>query len=197
MVRLVNSSATSACGAPPQRPRLAIGFAVYGVVFGAIWFVLTNGDTSSWMFGIPFTAFAALVSSAMSPITRFPVRPLAVIRFFVYFLRNSVVGGADVAFRVLQPRMPLSPGIVVCSLRLPTPATRALVAYTVSLLPGTLSSGLEDEAIALHVLDTEQPVMAEIIKIENLIADIMGIELSEPSAHPSFGATSEEGDLSA
>lgn len=193
----MNSSVTSVSGAAPSRPRLAIGFAIYCVVFGAIWVVLTNGDTSSWMFGIPFTAFAALVSSAMSPITRLPIRPLALIRFLAYFLRNSVVGGVDVALRALQPSMPLTPGIVVCSLRLPTPTTRALLAYTVSLLPGTLSSGLEDEVIALHVLDTEQPVLVEIRRIENLIADIMGIELLELPAVPSVEKTSQDGDLNA
>lgn len=186
---------TSVSDEGAHRPPLALGFAIYGVVFGAIWAVLTNGDPSSWMFGIPFVTLAALVASAMSPIRRLSIRPIGLARFAGYFLRNSVVGGVDVAFRALHPRMPLRPGIIVCNLRLPTPTTRAVLANTVSLLPGTLSAGLVDEVVALHVLDTEQPVLAEIRRIEDLIAGSLGISL--PVHHPdSLSCAASEGGAS-
>lgn len=193
----MNPGVTSVSGEMARGPSLALGFIIYLAVFGAIWAVLTNADSSSWMFGVPFAALAALVASAMSPIRRLAIRPSGVARFVGYFLRNSVVGGVDVAIRALHPSMPLSPGIIVVSLRLPTPTTRALLADTVSLLPGTLSAGLVDEVVALHVLDTDQPVLAEVRRIEDLIAGSLGISLPECHPDSALGEASRGGITSA
>jgi len=179
------------------RPATIVRTMVIGLVYVVVWWVLTEGAVDSWMFGIPFALLAGAVSVMMSPASKVKMRIIPGFRYLGYFLYNSVVGGLDVAIRALHPKMPLSPGFVACSLRLPGDSHRALLADTVSLLPGTLSAGLENEVVILHVLDVTQPVVEEVRKIEQLIADTFGLDLGAHFAPSETPNDTETGNADA
>jgi len=145
--------------------------------------VITAGDVTSLFFGVPFSLMAAVVAVFMSRPGAWRFSLLGLAKFAVYFLQNSIVGGVDVALRAIKPSMPLNPGFVSVELRLPCDFSRALLADTVSLLPGTLSAGFVCDSIYLHVLDTSQSVEAETRKIERLIADAFCLKLSGAFDH--------------
>jgi len=100
-----------------------------------------------------------------------------VLQFIPFFLWRSLVGGVDVARRAFHPRLPISPGMAVHRWRLPPGLPRTLMANTVSLLPGTLSTGLDERQLHVHVLDQTGSFVAELIMIEQRVAKLFGLHL--------------------
>ncbi len=64
--------------------------------------------------------------------------PRAITQLALRFLYESVIGGADVARRALDPALPLRPGFVAYPIGLPPGAGRNMFATLTSLLPGTV-----------------------------------------------------------
>jgi multicomponent Na+:H+ antiporter subunit E len=147
------------------------------LVFAAVWWVLAEGDGSSWLFGAPFALFASIASLRLTPERGWRLHFVPALRFAGFFAYQSVIGGVDVAWRAIRPSMPISPDFVVCPVRLPTESARVLLADTVSLLPGTLSSGFEGDTLVLHVLDCRLPVLEDVRRVEDRIAKALGLTL--------------------
>lgn len=145
------------------------------IVLGLLWWGLAGAaEAASWVIGLPAVFAAAALRGQLSP---FPVRPLSpagVARFLYFFLKLSVASGVDVLRRAFHPRLPMLPGLVTYAVRLASPVDRIVLSCVVTLLPGTLSVGLEDRRLAVHVLDRKAPVLQEIRFIEDLIAGMHG-----------------------
>lgn len=92
--------------------------------------------------------------------------PLAISRLALLFLYHSIVAGADVARRALDPRLPLRPGFIAYPTRLPRGPRRNVFATLTSLLPGTVPAGEENAQLLYHCLDVEQPIVAELAEEE-------------------------------
>jgi multicomponent Na+:H+ antiporter subunit E len=86
----------------------------------------------------------------------------AISQLALLFLYHSVVAGADVARRALDPRLPLRPGLVAYPTRLSRGVRRNVFTTLTSLLPGTVPTGEENGQLLYHCLDVEQPVVAEL-----------------------------------
>lgn len=143
----------------------------------AFWLLLGGGQ------GIPYAAVAAIaggvVSAWLAPGALHQARPLAILRFLALFVQQSLVGGADVAWRALRPSMPLTPDWHDYPVSLRTPAGQSLLLITVSLTPGTLCADMDNGVMRVHVLT---PAMAEgIPRVERAIAAIFSDELQEAS----------------
>lgn len=143
--------------------------------FALMWWVLTAGAMDSWLVGAPVVLFATLVSVLLLP--PFFWSLTGIIRFVPFFLWRSLCGGADVAGRALHFRLPISPGMVNYRWRLPPGLPRVFMANTVSLLPGTLSAGLDEECLCVHVLDERKNFLSELEKIEQRVAAVFGASL--------------------
>jgi multicomponent Na+:H+ antiporter subunit E len=130
--------------------------------FLCLWLVLAGADPAD----IP--AAAAAIAAAtwtslhlLEPSTaRRSVR--AIGQLVLLFLYHSVVAGADVARRALDPRLPLRPGFVAYPTRLSSGIRRNVFTTLTSLLPGTVPTGEEHGQLVYHCLDVEQPVVAEL-----------------------------------
>lgn len=66
------------------------------------------------------------------------------------FLAELVKSNIDVAFRVLNPALPIRPGIVRVRTRLKTPIARALLANSITLTPGTITVETRGEDFFIH-----------------------------------------------
>jgi len=86
----------------------------------------------------------------------------------------SVASGVDVRRMAFHSRLPMRPGLVTYSVRLTSPVDRIVFSSIVALLPRTLSVGLEDRRLTVHVLDLKAPALQEIQFIEELIAGMHG-----------------------
>lgn len=116
--------------------------------FMLIWWILTNGETSSWWFGVPAILLALIASIILVP-------PLNLVwyecfRFIPFFLKNSLIGGIDVAWRAFHPRLPIAPELIEYSFKLPLGLSQVFMANTVNLLPGTLSAAIDNNILKVH-----------------------------------------------
>jgi multicomponent Na+:H+ antiporter subunit E len=145
--------------------------------FIVVWFVASEAQVSSLVIGVPIALMAAALSVVLQPrtVTRFYLP--GALRFVRFFAVQSVLGGIDVAFRALGPRLRLEPAVVRYPLRLSGTLPRVFFINTISLLPGTLSSGLMDDAIEVHVLDCSGPVIEDLARVEERVADLFGAQL--------------------
>lgn len=130
--------------------------------FLCLWLVLAGADLAD----IPAAA-AAIAAATWTSLRLLEPRTArrsvrAIGQLVLLFLYHSVVAGADVARRALDPRLPLRPGFVAYPTRLSAGIRRNVFTTLTSLLPGTVPTGEENGQLVYHCLDVEQPVVAEL-----------------------------------
>ena len=140
--------------------RFAIGYAV--------WLVLNGWSTLDAVVGIPAAALAAWASLVLLPSSGRRLKPLRLARFALQFLWQSVAAGVDVAWRVVQPNMPLRPGFVKVTPRIPVGVGRLWFCGLASLQPGSLPCGVdEDGNLLFHCLDTRDDVVGALSRTQD------------------------------
>lgn len=139
-----------------------------------VWIVLTAGNPSAIAVGVPVVAGAALANALLLP--RLPWSPRAIARFALYFLIQSLKGGFDVARRAFDPQLPLEPGVIAYRLRIDGELPRVALTNTISLLPGTLGADMDETHLYIHALDTRRDIIAGVVRAEERIADLFGLE---------------------
>jgi multicomponent Na+:H+ antiporter subunit E len=146
--------------------------------FGLLWWVLTEAYPGSWGFGLPVAILAALVSLAFRQPNGWGISVAGVLRFLPFFLWQSLRGGIDVAGRAFHPRLPLTPGLLELSLRLPPGPPQVFFADTLSLLPGTCSVEISPSGLLrIHALDTTMPLERDLRRVEARVAALFGVHL--------------------
>lgn len=154
-----------------QPNRTLWALVVAGCLF-AFWLLLSGGQGVAYA-GV-FALAGGFLSAWLAPGTLHRVRPIAILGFLALFVRQSLVGGVDVAWRALHPQMPMDPGWSDYRIALRTPAAKALFQITVSLTPGTLCADLRGGVMRVHTLT---PAMdAGLPQVERAIAAIFSDE---------------------
>ena len=152
-------------------------------LFGGFWVLLAGpwaGQSAASVLadlaaGVLAVGLATWASLALLPPSGTRLRPLGLLRFAVYFLRQSFLGGLDVARRAVAPRLPLAPGYLDYPTGLrPGPGRAAFGALT-SLVPGTLPVETDRPAgLIYHALDLRQPVAAGLARDEAMLRGAWG-----------------------
>jgi multicomponent Na+:H+ antiporter subunit E len=151
----------------------APGLLMRTALYGVLWLVLTGGRADSWLLGVPAVLIAAWISGKPR---RFPAIRFSFsngVLFTAFFLKASLVSGLDVVRRALHPRLALYPDLIEYRLSLSTETGRIFMADAVSLLPGTLSAGLADANLTVHVLDRNMPIHADLRALEKRVAAML------------------------
>jgi len=84
-----------------------------------------------------------------------PRRLLYAAAYVPYMVYAIVKANLDVARRVVDPRLPIRPGIVRIRTRLRNPMARMVLANSITLTPGTLTVDIRDEDLFIHWVDVE------------------------------------------
>jgi multicomponent Na+:H+ antiporter subunit E len=145
-----------------------------------IWLGMNGTDWSSWIVGGPVVFAAAWISVTLLPDTRWRLSAGGAIAFAGFFLRESLRGGWDVAWRALSPALRLSPAIVCVPLHLPPGSARLFFCGVIGLLPGTAVVAITGGSICIHVLEASPRVEAELRELENHVAALFGLRLPQP-----------------
>ena len=87
----------------------------------------------------------------------------------------SFKGALDVALRVFDPRLPISPDMVKYPLILPHGLPRVFMVNLVNLIPGTLTVQLEENVLTIHIMDIRDDFKTELIALEKQVAGIFGL----------------------
>ena len=155
------------------------------IVFAVIWIALTGSgvaaeDAGDLLVGLAASMLASWLSLRLLPPGGRGVSLIALARMLPAFIGRSVLGGVDVAWRALHPRMPLKPGWVVVPTALPEGGARVALGGEFSLLPGTLVAGSREDDLLIHCLDTDQEIESAIRREEHDIAASIGLHLARP-----------------
>ena len=143
--------------------------------FLGFWLILLGFSAVDLLVGALAALMAALVSLRLLPPGRWTFHPVLLAGLAGRFLQQSIWAGIDVAWRALDPRLPLRPGFVSYRPRLPPGPARNAFLTMMSLLPGTLPCGPDEEgALAVHCLDVSQPVIEQLTAEETAFSRAVG-----------------------
>jgi len=162
---------------PDDAARAPLGAIISRAVgFLALWLVLAGVDSADLPAAAVAVGGATWASLRLLPPQPWHLRPLALLGLVVRFLRQSVVAGVDVAWRALDPRLPVRPGLVVYPVRLAPGPTQNTFATLAGLVPGSTPVGpAEGAGLLIHCLDVDQPVVAQLQTEEALFTRALGL----------------------
>jgi multicomponent Na+:H+ antiporter subunit E len=130
--------------------------------FFAFWVILSGLNPADLPVGVLAAVIATWSSLRLLPPGRWSFHPIALTQLVLRFLRQSIGAGIDVAWRALDPRLPLRPGFVVYPVSVPPGNARNAFTALTSLLPGTVPAGEESGLLVYHCLDVDQPVVSQL-----------------------------------
>ena len=149
------------------------------LVYASVWAILSEGDVSSWLLGIPAVSIAVWLSSWEAHRPARLWRPRYAFLFTVDFIRMSIHSGIDVALKALRPRIAIDPGFIDFHLRLPDGPARHFFTGLIGLLPGTLSARRADDLLTVHLLDRQPGAVEALRNVERDVARLFSVELGD------------------
>ena len=72
------------------------------------------------------------------------------VRYFIYLVWEIIKANFVVACIVLNPRLPISPGVITMKINLKKNLVRVLYANSITLTPGTITVELEGDRLIVH-----------------------------------------------
>jgi len=148
--------------------------------FIALWFALSGFHLADLPAAVIAIAAATWASLRLLPPGSLRPSVTALSALALRFLRQSIIAGADVAWRALDPRLPLRPGLVTYDTGLPPGPARNAFLTLMSLLPGSLPAWHDDSGkITIHCLDISQPVAVEMAEEEKRFVRALGISSND------------------
>jgi multicomponent Na+:H+ antiporter subunit E len=104
-------------------------------------------------------------------------RIFAFIKYIPVFLWEMLKANLDVAKRVIDPSLPINPGIVEIKTNLKSDRAKLFLANSITLTPGTLTVDIIDDSLYIHWIDlstTDPAEQKKLIseKFENLLEGV-------------------------
>ncbi len=122
-------------------------------------FIIWVGLTMSFDIQELTTGFIASFIIAMLYVKNYPssdnfrFRPIAYIIYLFTFLKALVLANWDVARRVIDPKLPINPGIVAIKTDLKENYKKLMLANSITLTPGTITMDVRDDTLFIHWID--------------------------------------------
>ena len=148
-----------------------------GAALFGLWVVIGGGATPADLaMGVVAAALAARASLRLAPPVPGPaLRLLALAALLLRLPWGVLRAGTEVAIRAFAPRMGLRPGLVAFAPALPPGRRRDAFLALSALLPGTVPAGTgANGTVAIHALDTTQPIAADMRREEARFAGALG-----------------------
>ncbi len=106
-----------------------------------------------------------------------PKRIFYIIKYLIVFLIALIKANWDVAKRVINPKLPINPGIVTYTTKLQSDTAKVFLANSITLTPGTLTVDIVDDKLYIHWIDVvsrdPQVIFDEIgANFENILKEI-------------------------
>jgi multicomponent Na+:H+ antiporter subunit E len=165
----------------PKSPRASAAWVRRFVFLVGLWWLLVEGKTDGWWFALGVAGLSIASLRLMpEPALREQVRFFPLMALVPRFIAHSLIGGIDVAWRALVPGLPIDPDVVTYRYRVQSDRARAMLAQLVSLMPGTLTCRVYDEAAVIHLLTGDPAqVLHETAALELRVARVFGEVIGE------------------
>lgn len=149
-------------------------------LFAFIWWILSQGEPSSWWWGAPVVLLAAWMYPLFPGSSwRWHWRPL--LRLLPHILLLSARGGLEVAVLALHPKQRLNTRLLNYRWHcLPEGPARLFMASLINLIPGTLTlRPLPDRAgLHVHILNYRSSTLTTLQHLEAAVAELYGLASS-------------------
>ncbi len=155
----------------------SVKFATNLIAFAFLWALMTEARLDAWLVGGPVVVAAAVAAVLLASSPGWRWSAIGFVRFAPHFARNSFLGGLDVAWRSMHPRLPIDPRLIEYNLRLPVGAARVFFMNVINLLPGTLSADTRDDVLLVHVIDGTRPMQQQLADLEFVVARLFATRL--------------------
>lgn len=158
------------------------GLLLFGFLF-LLWLLLAGSQQQELIAGAIAAFLLTLIFFRNASIfAEIRLTPKAIIYFLIYifvFLGELIKSNIDVAFRVLNPKLPINPGIVRVKTRLQSRSGRIFLANSITLTPGTLTVETKGDDYYIHWIDVSSPdiegaTKAIVSKFEKYLEVIFG-----------------------
>lgn len=156
---------------PSRRPAQGLRHATYFLLaLFAIWLVLTSSlHWQELLTGaIVCVALTAFLSRTYKHLELPPFSLKRLWCFGVYLLillEEIVKANIDVAYRVLHPRLPIKPGIVVIDTELEQDVAKMILANSITLTPGTFTLDVVGQKLLIHWINVRSEDPAEATRL--------------------------------
>jgi multicomponent Na+:H+ antiporter subunit E len=91
------------------------------------------------------------------------------IAFFIVYIvvlfKEIIKANFDVAYRVIHPKMPIKPGIVVIKTTLKQDIAKLILANSITLTPGTFTLDILGDTLLIHWINVKSENVDEATKI--------------------------------
>lgn len=139
----------------------------------AIWLALTN--TFQWQ-ELSVGIFISLVLALFlnKNYLKLGLPPLSIKRIIFFILYIFVLfieiikANFDVAYRVIHPKMPIKPGIIIIKTKLKQDIAKMILANSITLTPGTFTLDIKGDELLIHWIYVKSEKMDESTKIIGL-----------------------------
>jgi multicomponent Na+:H+ antiporter subunit E len=87
------------------------------------------------------------------------------ILYMIMLFKEIIVANIDVAYRVIHPKMPIKPGIVVIKTTLRQDIAKMILANSITLTPGTFTLDILGDKLLIHWINVQSTKTDEATKI--------------------------------
>jgi len=75
--------------------------------------------------------------------------------YIVVLFKEIILANLDVAYRVLHPKMPINPGIVIIKTQLKQDLAKMILANSITLTPGTFTLDIQGDRLLIHWINVK------------------------------------------
>ena len=128
------------------------------IIYFIFWLAYTSSfATEELLIGIVIAALLSLFTyksfSQIKSDNNIFKRITSFITYIPIFIIEIVKANIDVARRVINPNLPINPGIVKINTDLKSDYAKLFLANSITLTPGTLTMDVKDENLYIHWID--------------------------------------------
>jgi multicomponent Na+:H+ antiporter subunit E len=152
-----------------RNPRAKNFFYLF-ILLIVIWIILTS--SFHWQELVTGILISLILSSFLSKTylkLGFPPLSIKRIAFFFFYIGVLFVeifkANIDVAYRVIHPKMPIKPGIVVIKTTLKQDIAKMILANSITLTPGTFTLDIIGDTYLIHWINVKSEDVDEATRI--------------------------------
>jgi len=122
------------------------------------WIIWNNSlDFKIWLYGlivvIPVVFIFGKGTYIFEGVRLTPKGLIYSLQYVGVFVIALIKSNIDVIFRVLDPKLPIRPGIVRVRTKLKSPLARLILANSITLTPGTFVVDIQEDIIYVHWIE--------------------------------------------
>jgi multicomponent Na+:H+ antiporter subunit E len=152
-------------------------FCLRAIACLSLWTIVSGLSFPDFAVGLLAATSAAWASVRLAPCAALHSSLRGWVRLILRVPPQSLVAGADVAWRAFDPALPLNPGYVPYFTSLPEGTAQDVFATLAALQPGSLPvrSGARG-VLNIHCLDVRLPVVVTLEQEEARLRKALGLE---------------------